>query len=116
MMWHLTSLSVKSITSESIRGPLLCLLLAPALLGHWNPFSIRLPTTGFPKLQFQHVLIDVGNVVSQTISVKIAQSLKPTNQLRLRRLSPSLTISSPVKILKHNTPVTMITIISQKMT
>ena len=116
MMWHLTSLGVRSIISESIRRPLFHLLLALMLLGHQNPFNMRLPTTGFPELQFQCVLMDVGNVMSQAISVRIAQSLRLTNQLRLRRLSLGLMISSPVKILRPDISVVVMMMVPQKMT
>ena len=112
MMWHLTSLAVRGIASGSIRRPLLRLLLAPVLLGHQNPFGMTLPTASFTELLFQHVPMDVGDVVSQAISVKTVQSPKPTNQLRFRRLGPSLTISSPVKILKHNIPAAVMMMVS----
>ena len=115
-MWHPTSLSVRGITSESIRRPLLCQLPAPAPLDHWNPFSMTLPTVSFTKPLFQHILMNVGDVVSQAISVKTAQSLRPTNQLKSRKLSPSLTISSLIKILKHNIPAAVMMMIPQKMT
>ena len=116
MMWYLTSLSVRRIASESIKRPLLCQLLVSALLGYWIPFSMTLLTVSFAELLFQHILMNVGNVVSQAILVKIVQSLKLTNQLRFRRLSSDLTISSPVKILRYNIPVTMIIMVFQKMT
>ena len=106
-MWYPTSLSVRGIASGSIRKPLLHLLLVPALLGHWNPFGMLL---------FQHILMNVEDVVSQTILIKTAQNLKLTNQLRLRRLSPDLMISSPVKILRHDIPVIMMMMVPQKMT
>ena len=106
MMWHLTSLDVRGTTSRSIRRPLLHLLLVFALLGHWNLFGMLL---------FQHILIDVGDVISQTILVKTAQSLKPTNQLRSRKLSSDLMISSPVKILRHDISAVMMMMIPQKM-
>ena len=115
MMWHWTSLAVRGITSGSIRRPLLHLLLVPVLLGHWNPFSMTLPTMSFTELLFQHVLMDVGDVVSQAISVKTAQSLRPTNQFKSRRLSLSLIISSPVKILRPNIPAVVMMMVSQKM-
>ena len=116
MMWYLTSLGMRGIASESIRRPLLYLLLASALLDHQNPFSMTLSTVNFIKLLSQHVLINVEDVMSQTISVKTAQSLKLTNQLRLRRLNLSLTISSPVKILRYDISAVVMMMISQKMT
>ena len=72
MMWHPTSLGVKGTASGSIRRLLLRLLLVPASLGHRNPFGMTLPTASFVEPQFQRVLMDVGSVVSQAISVKIA--------------------------------------------
>ena len=111
-MWYLTSLNVRGIASESIKRPLFCLLLAPALLGHWNPFSMRLPTTGFPEPQFQHILMNVGNVVSQIILVKIAQSPKLTNQFRLKKLNSGLIISSFIKILRYDTSAVVMMMIS----
>ena len=69
-MWHWISLTVRGIASESIRKPLLCLLLASVLLGHQNPFSMTLLTVSFVKLLFQHILMNVGNVVNQIILVK----------------------------------------------
>ena len=107
MIWHPTSLSMRGIASRSIRRPLLHLLLVPASLGHQNPFGMLL---------FQHVLMNVEDVVSQAILVKTAQSLKPTNQLRLRRLNPGLMISSPIKILRHNIPAVVMMMVPQKMT
>ena len=115
MIWHSISLNVRSITSKSIRGPLLHLLLTPTPLDYQNPFSMRLPTVGFPEPLFQCVLMNVGNVVSQTISVKTAQSLRPTTQLKLRKLNLSLMISSSVKISKHNISAAVM-MIPQKMT
>ena len=106
MMWHLTSFSVRGIASESIRRPLLCLLLVSVLLGHQNLFSMLL---------FQHVLMNVGDVVNQAILIKTAQSFKLINQLRLRRLNSDLMISSPVKILRHDIPAVVMMMISQKM-
>ena len=97
---------MRGIASGSIRRPLLRLLLVPVSLGHWNPFSIPL---------FQHVLMDVEDVVSQAILVKTAQNLKLTNQLRLKRLSLNLMISSSVKILRHDIPAVVMMMISQKM-
>ena len=114
-MWHLTSLNMKGIASELIRRPLLHLLLAPTSLDHWNPFDMTLLIISFAELLFQHVLINVGDVVSQAISVKIVQSPKLINQLRFRRLSPDLTISSFIKILRHNIPAAVMMMISQKM-
>ena len=107
MMWHPISLNVRGIASRSIRRSLLHLLLISTSLNHQNPFSISL---------FQHIPMNVGNVVNQAISVKIAWNPKSTGQLRSRRLSPGLTISSSVKILRHNTSAAVIIIISQKMT
>ena len=106
MMWYWTSFAVRGITSRSIRRLLFCLLLVPVLLSHQNPFGMLL---------FQHVLMDVGDVVSQAILIKTAQSLKSTNQLRLRRLSLSLIISSLIKILRHNIPAAVMMMVPQKM-
>ena len=114
-MWYLTSPDVRSIISKSIRRLLLHLLLVPVSLNHQNPFNMSLPTADFSESLFQCVLIDVGNMMSQTILVKIVQSPKPTNQLKFRRLSSSLTFSFSVKILKHDIPTAMIIMISQKM-
>ena len=63
----------------------------------------------------QYVSIDVGDVINQTISVKTAQSPKPINQLKLRKLSSGLIISSSIKILKSDIPAVVMIIISQKM-
>ena len=115
MMWHLISFNVRGIISESSERLLLCLLLISTLLGYQNLFSTSLPTTSFTKLQPQHILMNVKNVVNQITSVKIAQSLKSTTQFRLKKLSFSLIISSSVKILKHNISAAMITMISQKI-
>ena len=115
MMWYLILLAVRSIASGSIRRPLLHLLLAPVLLGYQNPFSMILSTVSFTELLSQHVSMDVGDVVSQAISVKTARSPKPTNQLRSRRLSPSLMISSPVKILRSDIPAAVMMMVPQKM-
>ena len=115
MMWHQTSLTVKGIASRSIRRPLLCLLLAPVLLGHQNPFSMTLPTTSFIELLSQHIPMDVGDVVSQAILIKTAQSLRLTNQLKSKRLNPSLMISSPIKILRPNISAVIMMMVSQKM-
>ena len=112
ILWHLTSSDTKGIVSRLLKRPLLHLLLASALLDHWNPFGTSLLTVSFAKLLFQHVSINVEDVVSQTISIKIAQNLKSTIQLKSRRLSLSLTISSSVKILKHNILAAVMTIIS----
>ena len=114
-MWHLTSFAVRGIASESIRRPLFCLLLALMLLSHWNLFSMIFLITSFIKPLFQHILINVEDVVSQIISVKIVQSPKPTNQLRFRRLNPSLIISFLIKILRHNISAAVMMMISQKM-
>ena len=111
-MWHLILLDVKSIINESIRRPLLHLLLIPILLGHQSPFSITFPIMNFTELLFQHVLINVEDVVSQTISVKTAQNFKSTNQFRLKKLNLSLTISFSVQILRHNISAAVIIIIS----
>ena len=111
MMWHQTSLTMKDITSESIRRPLFCLLLVSVLLGHQNPFSMTLLTMSFVELLSQHVPMDIEDVVSQAILIKTAQSLKLTNQLRLKRLSSDLMISSPVKILRHNIPAAVMMMI-----
>ena len=115
-MWYWTSLAVRGITSGLIRRPLLHLLLVPVLLNHQNPFGMTLPTASFIKLLSQHILMDVEDVVSQAISVKTAQSLRLTNQLRLRRLSPSLMISSPVKILRPDIPAVVMMMVPQKIT
>ena len=106
MMWYSTSLNMRGIASESIRKPLFHLLLVPVLLGHQNPFNMPL---------FQHILMNVENVMSQAILIKTAQSLKLTNQLRLRKLSSGLTISSSVKILRHDIPAAVMMMVSQKM-
>ena len=115
-MWHLTLLAVKGIASGLIRKSLLHLLLVPMLLNHWNPFNMTCLTASFARPLFQHVLMNVGDVVSQAISVKIVQSLKLINQLRFRRLSFDLIISSPVKILRHDIPMAVMMMILQKMT
>ena len=116
MMWHQTSLIVRGIASRSIRRPLLYLLLVPMPLGHQNLFGMILPTTSFTEPLFQHILMNVGDVVSQAILVKIVQNPKSINQFRLRRLSSGLTISSPVQILRHDIPVTVMMMVSQKIT
>ena len=72
-------------------------------------------TTSFAKLLFQHILMDVGDVVSQAILVKTVQSLKPTNQLKFRRLSSGLMINSFIKILRHNISAAVMMMIPQKM-
>ena len=69
----------------------------------------------FAEPLFQHVSIDIENVVSQITLVKIVQSLKSTNQLRFRKLNFDLTINSSVKILKHNILTVIIMIIPQKI-
>ena len=69
----------------------------------------------FTELLFQYVLMDVGDVMSQIISVKIVQSSKSINQLRFRRLSSDLMISFSVKILRHNIPAAVMMMISQKI-
>ena len=102
MMWHLTLLSVKSIINKLIRRFLFCLLLIPMSLSYQNPFDMLL---------FQHVLMNVEDVMSQIISVKTAQSFKSINQLRLKKLSPSLIISFFVKILRHNIPAVIMMMI-----
>ena len=114
-MWHQTSLIIRGIISELIKRFLLHLLLTSASLNHWNLFSMTLLTVSFIKSLFQHILMNVEDVMSQAISVKTAQSLKSTNQLRLRRLSPDLMISSLIKILRSDIPAAVMTIISQKM-
>ena len=116
MMWCLTSPNARGTVSGPLRRPLLCLLLAPVLLGHRNPFSMTLPTTGFTEPLFQPVPMDVGNVVSQAILVKTVQSPKLTNQLRLKRLSSDLMINSLIKILRHDISMAVMMMISQKMT
>ena len=115
MMWHQTSLIMRGITSRLIRRSLFCLLLVSTLLSHQNPFSMTLLTVSFIKSLSQYVLMNVLDVMSQIISVKTAQSFKLTNQLRLRRLSSSLTISSLIKILRSNIPAVMMMMIPQKM-
>ena len=90
---------------------LLYLLLAPTLLDHWNPFGMTLPTASFIKPLFQHVLMNVKDVVNQIILVKTAQSLRLTTQFKSRRLSLGLMISSPVKILKYDIPVAVMMMI-----
>ena len=116
MIWHLTSFNAKGIISRSFKKPLFHLLLILMPLNHWNLFSMRLLITSFIKPLFQHVLMNAGNVMSQIISVKTAQSFKSTNQLKLKRLSSSLTISSPVKILRLNISVAVMMMVSQKIT
>ena len=111
MMWCLTSPDVRSTVSRPPKRPLLCLLLAPAWLSYWNPFSIILPTASFAEPLFQHVLMNVEDVVSLVTLIKTVQSPKLTNQLRFRRLNPSLTISSSVKTLKYDTSAAVITMI-----
>ena len=115
-MWYLTSLSIRGIVSKLIKKPLFHLLLIPASLSYQNPFSMTLLIMSFAELLFQHVLMNVEDVVSQIISVKTAQSFKSTDQLRLRKLSSSLTISFSVKILRLNIPAVVMMMISQKMT
>ena len=114
-MWHLTSLDMKSIISRSIRRSLLYLSLIPASLNYQNLFSKTFLITSFTELLSQHILINVENVMNQTISVKIAQSLRSINQLRLRKLNSSLMISFSIKILRHNIPAAVMMIISQKI-
>ena len=114
IMWYLTSPNMRGTISKPPRKPLLHLLLAPALLGHQNPFSMILPTTSFTELLFQHISMDVEGVVNQVTSVKTAQNPKSTNQLRFRKLSSSLTISSSVKILKHNISAAVMIIFQKK--
>ena len=97
---------MRGIINKLIKRFLFHLLLVLMLLNHQNPFSMLL---------FQHILIDVENVMNQTISVKTAQSLKSTNQLKLKRLSLSLTISFSVKILKYNISAIIMMMIFQKM-
>ena len=79
IMWHLTLLTVKDILSKLIRKSLLCLLLASVLLSHQNLFSMTLLTINFIKLLFQHILMNVEDVVSQAILIKTAQSLRLIN-------------------------------------
>ena len=115
IMWYLTLLIMRGIINKSIRRPLLCLLLVPVPLNHWNPFSMICLTISFARLLFQHILMNVEDVVSQAILIKIVQSPKLINQLRFRRLSSSLMISSLIKILRHNIPAAVIIMVSQKM-
>ena len=63
---------VKSITSRLIKRLLFYLLFIFTLLNHQNLFSITLFITSFIKLLFQHISINIKNVVSQTILVKTA--------------------------------------------
>ena len=69
-------------------------------------------TVNFTELLFQHILINIENVTSQTILIKIVQSLKSINQLRFKKLNSGLIISSFIKILRYNILVVMIMIIS----
>ena len=115
MMWHLILLNVKRVISKSIIKFLLHLLLVSVLLNHQNPFSIILPTVSFIKSLFQHILMNVEDVINQTILIKTAQSLRLINQLRFRKLSLSLIISSFIKILRHNISVVVMIMISQKI-
>ena len=45
--------------------------------------------------------MNVENAVNQIILIKIAQSLKLTIQLRLKKLNSDLTINFLIKILRH---------------
>ena len=114
-MWYLISFVIRGIVSRLIRRPLFCLLLASVLLNHQNLFSITLLITNFIELLSQHILMDVKDVMDQIILIKTAQSLRLTNQFKLKKLSSNLTISSPIKILRPNIPAVMMMIISQKM-
>ena len=66
----------------------------------------------FVKSLFQHILMNAEDVMSQIILIKTVQSLKLTNQFKLKRLSSDLMISSSVKILRHNNIVIMMMMIS----
>ena len=70
----------------------------------------------FTEPLFQHISMNVEDAVNQTTSVKTVSSLKLTNQLRLKKLNLNLTISSSVKILRHDIPAAMMMIVSQKIT
>ena len=69
-MWHLTSLSMKGIINKLIKGFLFYLLLVSVLLDYQNPFDMTFPIMSFTKLLFQHISMNVEDVVSQAISVK----------------------------------------------
>ena len=114
-MWYLILFTVRDIISKSIKRSLFHLLLILTSLSYQNLFSIICLTVNFIESLFQHILMNVEDVVSQAISVKIVQSPKSINQLRFKRLSSDLTISSFVKILKHNISAAVIMMISQKI-
>ena len=59
---------------------------------------MTLPIINFTESLFQHLLINIKDVMNQTILIKIVQSFKLINQLKLRKLSSDLTISSFIKI------------------
>ena len=82
------------------------------LLNYWNLLNIIFLIINFAELLFQHILINVENVMSQTILIKIVQSFKSTNQFRFRKLNSDLTISFSVKILKYNISAAVMMIIS----
>ena len=69
----------------------------------------------FIKLLFQHILINIEDIMSQTILIKTAQSFKLINQFRFRKLNFNLIINSLIQILRHNIPAVVIMIIFQKM-
>ena len=71
-MWYLTLFNVRDIISKLIKKNLFHLLLVSVLLNYQNPFNMILFITSFAESLFQHVLINVKDVVSQIISVKTA--------------------------------------------
>ena len=68
-------------------------------------------TMSFTEPLFQYILMDIEDAVSQITTVKTVLSLKLINQLKLRKLSLSLTISSSIKILRHNISAAVMMII-----